>query len=113
MTQHTEENKMALFKRGQPRPANSGRRKGSRDKIATTLLEAIAKDFEEHGEEVIKIARVERPAEYLKLCASLIPIAFDENAPLQLGVTHITRTIIDPGEHQHTPWLIRRSRPHR
>src|SRR5262245_43715367 len=90
-----------LFQKGQAK--QGGRRKGSRDKIATALLEAIAKDFEEHGEEVIKIARVERPAEYLKLCASLIPVAFDENAPPQLAVTHITRQIIDPRDFKHTP----------
>src|SRR5262245_8359858 len=86
-----------MFEKGHPKMG--GRRKGARDKIATALLEAIAKDFEEHGEEVIRIARVERPAEYLKLCASLIPVAFDENAPTQLAITWLT----DAGEHEHTP----------
>src|SRR5262245_14578633 len=88
---------MALYQKGQPKVG--GRRKGSRDKIATALLEAIAKDFEEYGEEVIRIARIERPTEYLKLCASLIPVAFDENAPPQLAITWIT----DAGEHEPTP----------
>jgi hypothetical protein len=54
-----------------------GRRKGSRDKIATALLEAIAEDFAEHGAEVIKLARVERPTEYLKVVASLLPKEFE------------------------------------
>ena len=50
---------MALFQKGQPKIG--GRRKGSRDRIATALLEAIAKDFEQFGEEAVKITRVERP----------------------------------------------------
>jgi transcriptional/translational regulatory protein YebC/TACO1 len=66
---------MALFTKGQPKIG--GRRKGSRDKIATALLEAIAKDFEHHGEEVVRIARVERPTEYLKVVASLLPKEFE------------------------------------
>ena len=66
---------MALFTKGQPKIG--GRRKGSRDKIATALLEAIAKDFEQHGEEVVRIARVERPTEYLKVVASLLPKEFE------------------------------------
>jgi hypothetical protein len=63
------------FKPGQPR--TGGRRKGSRDRIATALLEAISKDFEEHGAEAVKIARVERPVEYLRVVASLLPREFE------------------------------------
>jgi hypothetical protein len=63
------------FKPGQP--SRGGRRKGSRDRIATALLEEIAKDFEEHGAEAVKIARVERPVEYLRICASLLPKEFE------------------------------------
>ena len=63
------------FKSG--RPKTGGRRKGSRDRIATVLLEEIAKDFEEHGAEAIKIARVERPVEYLRVVASLLPKEFE------------------------------------
>jgi len=50
-----------------------GRRKGTRDRINTALLEAIAKDFEEFGADAVKIARVERPVEYLRVVASLLP----------------------------------------
>jgi len=38
--------------------------------------EALLRDFEEHGEGAIKIARIERPTEYLKLIASRFPIEF-------------------------------------
>lgn len=66
---------MALFKPGQPKVG--GRRKGSRDRIATALLEAIAKDFEEFGNEAVIIARKERPVEYLRVVASLLPKEFE------------------------------------
>jgi hypothetical protein len=62
---------MSLFQKGQPK--TGGRRKGTRDRIATALLDALAKDFEEHGEEAVRITRVERPAEYLKIMASILP----------------------------------------
>jgi hypothetical protein len=57
--------------------SKGGRRKGSRDRISTALLEAIAKDFEEYGEEAVKIARVEKPVEYLRIVASLLPKEFE------------------------------------
>jgi hypothetical protein len=60
--------------------SRGGRRKGSRDRISTALLEAIAKDFEQFGEEAVKICRCEKPNEYLKIVASLLP--------RELEVTH-------------------------
>jgi hypothetical protein len=65
------------FKPGDPRTKTGGRRKGSRDRICTALLEVIAKDFEQYGEEAVKIARVERPVEYLRVVASLLPKEFE------------------------------------
>jgi hypothetical protein len=86
------------FKAGEP--SRGGRRKGSRDRIETKMLEAIARDFEEHGEEAIKICRLERPNEYLKLVASLLPreveATIDGNVEVTHQIEHIRRTIIDP-----------------
>ena len=59
------------------RPKTGGRRKGSRDRIATALLEAIAADFEQFGTEAVIIARKERPVEYLRVVASLLPKEFE------------------------------------
>jgi len=59
---------MSLFEKG--RAKTGGRRKGARDRIGTAFLEELAKDFEEHGAGIIKIARIERPTEYLKIVAS-------------------------------------------
>src|SRR5262245_66633749 len=67
---------MTLFTKGNP-GKGGGRRKGSRDRISTALLEAIAKDFEEFGEEAVKIARFEKPVEYLRIVASLLPKEFE------------------------------------
>jgi|SRR5262245_25077223 len=66
---------MTQFQKGHPK--TGGRRKGTRDRISTALLEAIAKDFEEHGEEAVRIARVERPVEYLRVVAWLLPKEFE------------------------------------
>jgi hypothetical protein len=65
------------FKPGDPRTKTGGRRKGSRDRICTALLEAVAKDFEQYGEEAVKVARVERPVEYLRVVASFAPKEFE------------------------------------
>jgi hypothetical protein len=69
--------------------SRGGRRKGSRDRIATALLEEIAKDFEAHGAEAVKIARMERPVEYLRVVASLLPKEFE------ITTQNITNTLSD------------------
>src|SRR5262249_26406235 len=53
-----------------------GRPKGSRNKFSTQFVEALAADFHENGPDVIRIVRIEEPATYLKVCASLIPKEF-------------------------------------
>lgn len=58
---------------GQFLPGNGGRQHGSRNRLQATFVEELAKDFEEHGPGVIKIVRLERPADYLKIIASVLP----------------------------------------
>ena len=65
---------MSLFEKG--RNKTGGRMTGTRNKFSRKFDEALLRDFEEHGEEAIKIARIERPTEYLKLIASRFPIEF-------------------------------------
>src|SRR5262245_25364886 len=50
-----------------------GRAKGSRNRLAHAFVTALQADFEEHGEAVIRVARVEKPVEYLKVIASILP----------------------------------------
>jgi hypothetical protein len=54
----------------------AGRPEGARNRLQSSFLYALAKDFEEHGEGAIRIMRVERPAEYVKVVASLMPKEF-------------------------------------
>jgi hypothetical protein len=56
-----------------------GRPVNSRNRLTTHLLNVLCKDFEEHGEAVVKITRIERPVEYLKIVAALLPRDFTVN----------------------------------
>src|SRR4029079_15973917 len=61
-----------LYKPGQSgNPA--GRPRNARNKISTAFLEALAADYEEHGAAAIKIMRMEKPADYVRVSASLMP----------------------------------------
>ena len=72
MSDNTSKKQNTRFKPGQSgNPA--GRPRGSRNKVSEKLLEALAIDFDDHGKEVIEKVRVERPADYLKIVASLVP----------------------------------------
>lgn len=64
--------KAAPFKPGQSgNPA--GRPKGSRNKLGEDFIAAMCDDFAEHGAAVIAKVRQERPADYLRVVASLLP----------------------------------------
>lgn len=52
---------------------NGGRKKGARSKLGEAFLEAMHDDFNENGPETIVRVREERPHEYLKVIASLLP----------------------------------------
>jgi len=64
--------KQWLFKPGQSgNPA--GRAKGSRNKLGEEFLTALHNDFKENGVRAIATVRADRPHEYLKVVASLLP----------------------------------------
>lgn len=65
-----------MTRNGQFKPGNSGRPLGSRNKLQASFIEALAKDFEENGQGVLNIVRLERPADYLKIIASVLPKEF-------------------------------------
>lgn len=50
-----------------------GRTKGVRDKLSKRLMEALEKDFQENGEEAVRVVRKLDPSAYLKIIAALAP----------------------------------------
>ena len=66
---------MTLFEKG--RPKTGGRVKGAKNRLSHAFLTALAEDFEQHGIEALKIARIERPVEYIKVVAGLMPKEFE------------------------------------
>lgn len=62
---------MALFQKGQPK--GGGRVKGAKNRLSHAFLTALAEDFEQHGVEALKIARIEKPVEYIRVVAGLMP----------------------------------------
>src|SRR5215471_19250582 len=87
---------MSLFEKG--REKTRGRVSGTRNRFSKKFDDALLRDFEEHGEGVIRIARIERPTEYLKLIASRLPIEFQftdsrlkdlSDDELELFIAHI------------------------
>lgn len=51
----------------------NGRPKGSRNKLGEAFIEALHNDFQDHGAAVIAKVRDEKPDQYLKVIASLLP----------------------------------------
>ncbi|MES2295220.1 MAG: hypothetical protein V4527_18130 [Pseudomonadota bacterium] len=57
-------------------PGNNGgpgRPKGARNKLGEAFIEALHDDFKEHGVAAIVKVRDEKPDQYLKVIASLLP----------------------------------------
>ena len=50
-----------------------GRPKGSRNKLSESFLHALAEDFDSHGVGVNEKVRTDRPHDYLKIVASVLP----------------------------------------
>lgn len=51
----------------------AGRPKGSRNRLGEDFVKALADDFEKHGPQAITKVRADRPQDYLKVIASLLP----------------------------------------
>jgi hypothetical protein len=73
-----------------------GRRKGSRNRITAQsikVIDALLADFAKHGKAAIDILRVEKPAEYVRVCADIAAKwAIADTTGQMLGATppHIT-----------------------
>jgi hypothetical protein len=58
------------------KPGNPGRPKGSRNKLGEAFVAALHDDFMAHGVTVIERVREEKPDQYMKVVASLLPKEF-------------------------------------
>jgi hypothetical protein len=52
---------------------HTGRPRGTRNKLHRSFIEALQKEFLEHGEGVVRIARIEEPIKFLQIIASMLP----------------------------------------
>ena len=83
------------FKPGQSgNPA--GRPKGARSKLGEAFINAMLQDFEKNGVVAIEKVRTERPQDYVKVIASILPkeITGEDGAPIPVAA--IEWRIVDP-----------------
>jgi hypothetical protein len=65
------------------KPGEGGRPKGSRNKLGEAFISALQADFREHGDEAIRRTREEKPAEYIKVLAGILPKEIEIRRPLE------------------------------
>lgn len=77
------------FKKGQPRPANAGRKKGTPNKFTRDIKEALLNAFNSVGGETYLTARARRdPRSFLGLLGKLLPtqVTGKDGGPIDLLV---------------------------
>jgi len=79
-----------------------GRPKGARSKLSETFLKELLKNFNTNGPEAIEIMRVEKPSEYVRVIASLVP------KDLNLNITDDAEGLTDDQARERIDALTRR-----
>jgi hypothetical protein len=66
----------------------NGRPAGAKNKISEKFINALTADFEQHGETVIAQVRSDKPEQYLKIVADLVPkdVNLGQNGPFRMTV---------------------------
>lgn len=82
-----------LFQPGN-RANPGGKPVGSRNRLQGDFVRALAEDFEQHGRTAIARVREDRPADYLRVIASLMPKEIDVGTKFaELNDDEITASI--------------------
>jgi len=68
-TGHKQDTRFKPGQSGNP----SGRPKGARSRLGEQFIQALADDFEENGEAVIKMVRLRDPVAYVKVIKDILP----------------------------------------
>jgi hypothetical protein len=73
----------------------AGRPKGSRNKLCRAVLEDLLADWAEGGAAAIKMVRIENPAAYVRVMASILPkeLIFENSAVTELDDDELDRMI--------------------
>ena len=61
----------------------AGRPRGARAKLGEEFLQALQADFHEHGAAAIAQVRAERPQDYLKVIAQILPKQIELSQPVE------------------------------
>jgi hypothetical protein len=72
-----------------------GRPRGSRNKLGEEFIKALADDFDQNGQTAIARVREERPQDYLKVIASLLPKEIKLTDERELSDEELDRRIRD------------------
>jgi len=70
-----------------------GRPLGARNRLGGAFLEALESDFKEHGVSAIERVRNERPHEYLKVIAGILPKELSVTVEEELSDAELDRRI--------------------
>ena len=52
---------------------SGGRQAGSKNKLHAKVFDSLLKEWEEHGDEVLRIVRMEKPDVWLRVVTSVLP----------------------------------------
>jgi hypothetical protein len=92
-----------------------GRPRGARNRLQTSFLYALAGDFAEHGAAAIKLCRMEEPARYVQIIASLMPKELEiergitadlDDEQLDALIAQVKAELLAKGAEQPMPILI-------
>jgi hypothetical protein len=80
---------MALFQKGE-----GGRSRGARNRLSHSFLEALEAAFNEHGPAAIRICAIEKPIEFCKMIAGLMPAQLEVETTNFNGIPDDELTVI-------------------